>query len=199
MDPHRPVLPSQRHSPPPHQSISEYGHGNAGHAYDDTNGSVRGQYGNAREPLQESTGNAQHQYPHGQRPLPSLSSTTSCSPALSNTLSSSSLGPLAPIPAPIPPILPTQSLGSTHHGGSAAAAAGTSALRLRRHHLSMQRQSRHSLKNPIYLSNEFCQYRMKQKDKEKQVWPDVLEDAFLDGKWKQIFSSPGQTVSCLLI
>jgi hypothetical protein len=24
---------------------------------------------------------------------------------------------------------------------------------------------------------------MKQKDKEKQVWPDVLEDAFLDGEW----------------
>ncbi|KUI58666.1 Regulatory protein abaA [Cytospora mali] len=165
--------------------MSEYGHDNAGHSYDDTTTStVRGggqPYGNAREPLQESTGNAQHQYPHGQRPLPSLSSTTSCSPALSSTLSSSSLGPLAPIPAPIPPILPTQSLGSTHHGGgSGAAGAGTSALRLRRHHLSMQRQSRHSLKNPIYLSNEFCQYRMKQKDKEKQVWPDVLEDAFLD-------------------
>ncbi|ROW18424.1 hypothetical protein VPNG_00466 [Cytospora leucostoma] len=78
---------------------------------------------------------------------------------------------------PIPPILPTQSL---HGGSAAAAAAGSSALRLRRHHLSVQRQSRHSLKNPIYLSNEFCQYRMKQKDKEKQVWPDVLEDAFLD-------------------
>ncbi|ROV99377.1 hypothetical protein VSDG_03853 [Cytospora chrysosperma] len=160
--------------------MSDYGHDNAGHSYEDATNSVRGQYGNAREPLQESTGNAQHQFPHGQRPLPSLSSTTSCSQALSNTLSSSSLGPLAPIPASIPPILPTQSLGSTHHGGSAAAAAGMSALRLRRHHLSMQRQSRHSLKNPIYLSNEFCQYRMKQKDKEKQVWPDVLEDAFLD-------------------
>lgn len=182
LDAHRPVLPSQRHSPSPHQSMSDYGHDNAGHSYEDATNSVRGQYGNAREPLQESTGNAQHQFPHGQRPLPSLSSATSCSQALSNTLSSSSLGPLAPIPASIPPILPTQSLGSTHHGGSAAAAAGMSALRLRRHHLSMQRQSRHSLKNPIYLSNEFCQYRMKQKDKEKQVWPDVLEDAFLDGE-----------------
>ena len=189
LDVHRQVLPSQRHSPSPHPSMPEYGHDNAGHAapYDDTTSSVRGQYGsvggNTREPLQESTGNAQHQYPHGQRPLPSLSSTASCSPALNNTLSSSSLGPLAPSQAAIPPILPTQTLGSSHHGGSAAAAvAGTSALRLRRHHLSMQRQSRHSLKNPIYLSNEFCQYRMKQKDKEKQVWPDVLEDAFLDGE-----------------
>lgn len=186
LDPHRPVLPSQRHSPSPHQSMSEYGHDNSANSYHDNTSNVRGQYdsvtGNVREPLQESTGNAQHQYPHGQRPLPSLSSTVSCSPGLSNTLSSSSLGPLAPIPAPIPPILPTQSL----HGGSAAAAAGSSALILRRHHLSVQRQSRHSLKNPIYLSNEFCQYRMKQKDKEKQVWPDVLEDAFLDGESEPI-------------
>lgn len=61
-----------------------------------------------------------------------------------------------------------------------AAAGGTSALRLRRHQLNMNKQSRHS-KNPIYLSPEFCQYRMKQKDKDEQKWPDILEDAFLDG------------------
>lgn len=39
--------------------------------------------------------------------------------------------------------------------------------------------------NPIYNTQQFCDYREKQtqKDsKELQVWPDVLEDAFLDGK-----------------
>lgn len=184
-----------------------------------SNSNARGDYlarVGGREPLQESTGNVQHHhhYPYGQRALPSLSaaSSASCTPVLSHSLSA----------IPAPPILPTQTLGSTgvvvpssstasqqdqhqhHHqgasgvvgaGGSAAlaaaaaaaAASGTSALRLRRHQLSLQRQSRHS-KNPIYLSPEFCQYRVKQKDKDEQKWPDILEDAFLDGTFFPISS-----------
>lgn len=44
----------------------------------------------------------------------------------------------------------------------------------------IQRRNR----NPIYDCPEFAQYRLKQKEKDKQVWPDVLEHAFLDGKWR---------------
>jgi hypothetical protein len=165
-----------------------------------------------REPLQESTGNIQHHhnhhphYPYGQRALPSLSaaSSASCTPVLSHNLSA----------IPAPPILPTQALGSTgvlvvpsssssqqqdqnqdHQqqqqnpqggvvlGAGPAAGGGTSTLRLRRQQLNLNKHSRHS-KNPIYLSPEFCQYRMKQKDKDEQKWPDILEDAFLDGTFQ---------------
>lgn len=197
---HDPVGPS------PYEDTSNSN--NNGSSNSNTRGDYLARVG-GREPLQESTGNVQHHqhhhYPYGQRALPSLSaaSSASCTPVLSHALSA----------IPVPPILPTQALGSTgvvvpssstasqqqqqdqhqpqHHqgGGSAAlaaaaaaaaAASGTSALRLRRHQLSLQRQSRHS-KNPIYLSPEFCQYRVKQKDKDEQKWPDILEDAFLDG------------------
>lgn len=199
---HDPVGPS------PYEDTTTTGNNNTS-SNGNTRGDYLARVG-GREPLQESTGNVQHHqhqhnhhhYPYGQRALPSLSaaSSASCTPVLSHALSA--------IPPP-PPILPTQTLGSTgvvvpssstasqqqqdqhhqqqqHHqggGGSAAAlaaAGGTSALRLRRHQLSLHRQSRHS-KNPIYLSHEFCQYRMKQKDKDEQKWPDILEDAFLDG------------------
>lgn len=81
-------------------------------------------------------------------------------------------------------------LSAGHNAAAATAAAlvaagGTSALRMRRRQLQHQTNiarahSRHS-KNPIYLSPEFCQYRTKQKDKDEQKWPDILEDAFLDG------------------
>lgn len=239
LDAHRAVLPSQRPpSPPPHphshQPMPDYVHHDpvGPSPYEDvsnnnnTNGSntsSRGDYlarVGGREPLQESTGNVQHHhpshYPYGQRALPSLSaaSSASCTPVLSHNLSA----------IPPPPILPTQTLGSTgvvvpssstasqqqdqqhHHpgggngvigGGSAAlaaaaavaAASGTSALRLRRHQLRLQGQSRHS-KNPIYLSPEFCQYRVKQKDKDEQKWPDILEDAFLDGNYSLLIPHP---------
>lgn len=232
LDAHRAVLPSQRPpSPPPHphshQPMPDYVHHDpvGPSPYEDAsnNTNTRGDYlarVGGREPLQESTGNVQHHhpshYPYGQRALPSLSaaSSASCTPVLSHTLSA----------IPPPPILPTQTLGSTgvvvpssstasqqqqqdpqhHHPGSgngvigggsaalaaaaaAAAASGTSALRLRRHQLNLQRQSRHS-KNPIYLSPEFCQYRVKQKDKDEQKWPDILEDAFLDGNYFSLHS-----------
>lgn len=237
LDAHRAVLPSQRPpSPPPHphshQPMPDYVHHDpvgpspyedASNTSSSSGQNTRGDYlarVGGREPLQESTGNvqhhSQHHYPYGQRALPSLSaaSSASCTPILSHTLST----------IPTPPILPTQTLGSTgvlpssstasqhqrqhqHQGGNgggdgsaalaaaaaaaaANAAAGTSALRLRRHQLSLQRQSRHS-KNPIYLSPEFCQYRVKQKDKDEQKWPDILEDAFLDGNCcLPLFPSP---------
>ncbi|KAG8159898.1 hypothetical protein KVR01_010535 [Diaporthe batatas] len=75
-------------------------------------------------------------------------------------------------------------LGSEHNAAAAAAAlvaaGGTSALRLRRHQHNLARAgSRHSV-NPVYLSPEFRQYRTKQKGKDEQKWPDILEDAFLD-------------------
>lgn len=152
-----------------------------------------------------------HHYPAGQHQLPSLTTTRSCLPSSATSLSSLT-GPLAPPPTiPTPPILPTQTLSSnissasSHHnhnhhaviggGGSSSTpsssvAAGTSSsnnnssssLRLRRHQVMIQRRNR----NPIYDCPEFAQYRLKQKEKDKQVWPDVLEHAFLDGKF-----SPG--------
>lgn len=127
-------------------------------------------------------GAASH-YPPGQYPLPSLPSTRSCTPALASLG-----GPLAPPPAPVPtpPILGSNVPQHPHHAGSAAAAAAaaaagavpSSSLRLRRYHLDMMRKRN---QNPIYDCPEFAQYRLKQKDKDCKVWPDVLEHAFLDG------------------
>lgn len=209
--------------PSPYEDASNNNNSNSTSNSSNARGDYLARVG-GREPLQESTGNVQHHhhYPYGQRALPSLSaaSSASCTPVLSHSLSA----------IPAPPILPTQTLGSTgvvvpssstasqqdqhqqhHHqgavgGGSAAlaaaaaaaAASGTSALRLRRHQLSLQRQSRHS-KNPIYLSPEFCQYRVKQKDKDEQKWPDILEDAFLDGTFFHLFLPPFLILTIFLI
>lgn len=63
--------------------------------------------------------------------------------------------------------------------GSAAGVSSTPSLRLRRYHELLQKRNR----NPIYDCPEFAQYRLKQKDKDRQVWPDVLENAFLDGEY----------------
>lgn len=116
-------------------------------------------------------------YPPGQYPLPSLPSTRSCTPALGSLG-----GPLAPPPAPVPtpPILGSNVPQQVHHVGSAAAAGAvpSSSLRLRRYHLDIIRKRN---QNPIYDCPEFAQYRLKQKDKDCKVWPDVLEHAFLDG------------------
>lgn len=51
----------------------------------------------------------------------------------------------------------------------------------------MQLRRREHAINPIYLSPQFLSYRKKQASKSKeeksdQKWPDVLEDAFLDGE-----------------
>lgn len=149
-------------------------------------------------------------YPYGQRALPSLSaaSSASCTPVLSHALSSIPAPPILPTQALGSTGVPSSSssasqqqqdqhhqqhhqgggvvLGSGHNAAAATAAAlvaagGTSALRLRRHQHNLARASSRHSKNPIYLSPEFCQYRSKQKDKDEQKWPDILEDAFLDG------------------
>lgn len=159
-------------------------------------------------------------YPYGQRALPSLSaaSSASCTPVLSHTLSAIPAPPILPTQAlgSTGVVVPSSSSSASqqqqdqhqnHHGqqqqqhsqggvvlgagpaAALAAAGGTSTLRLRRHQLNLNKQSRHS-KNPIYLSPEFCQYRMKQKDKDEQKWPDILEDAFLDGTFFPLFLLP---------
>ncbi|KAI1179085.1 hypothetical protein F4777DRAFT_16693 [Nemania sp. FL0916] len=82
---------------------------------------------------------------------------------------------------PTPPILPTQALTSSY---------GTS-LRGQRslhRHVSLQDlpmgNPRGNRKNPIYHHKNFADYRnkvmQKELDKEQPVWPDWLEDAFLD-------------------
>ncbi len=79
-----------------------------------------------------------------------------------------------PSSTPAPPVVPTQSLDS-HYG-----VAGS----LRQ---QLQRRQRHGI-NPIYLSPQFQAYRKKQAEKNgktAQIWPDVLEDAFLDGEWRR--------------
>lgn len=156
----------------------------------------------SKQPLQESTGNAQYseeKYQHElwrlekncarrklkeagylkpmQDNLARLQRLRDDMPGFDDSGSSSNSNvPWEPSPiiqAP-PPVL------ATSYGGS------TLGLKLRRQHMQLQRRSRHGL-NPIYLSPQFEQYRARQKDKDKQVWTDVLEDAFLDGK---VFPSP---------
>lgn len=55
----------------------------------------------------------------------------------------------------------------------------------------MMRKRNHQ--NPIYDCPEFAQYRLKQKDKDCKVWPDVLEHAFLDGQCSPIVLLSTQT------
>lgn len=160
--------------------------------------------------------NPHYPYGQRALPSLSAASSASCTPVLSHALSAIPAPPILPTQAlGSTGVVISSSSSSTaqqqqqqqhqhqdqqhhHQGGgasptgalaaaaAAAAASGTSALRLRRQQLSLHRQSRHS-KNPIYLSPEFCQYRCKQKDKDEQKWPDILEDAFLDGKSFSLF------------
>lgn len=181
------------------------------HSHHSHHGHPHQHHGSHHHSHHHAAATAHHHYPAGQHQLPSLTNMRSCLPSSATSLSSLT-GPLAPPPTiPTPPILPTQTLGSnissasSHHnhdhhaviggGGSSSnpsssAATGhsssntnpSSSLRLRRHQVMIQRRNR----NPIYDCPEFAQYRLKQKEKDKQVWPDVLEHAFLDGKF-----SPG--------
>lgn len=120
-----------------------------------------------RLPLSESTGNVQ---------LHSLAAPAG--------LCYSQLGLSPPIHSiPTPPILPTQALTSSY---------GTS-LRGERslhRHVSLQdlpMGNQRGRKNPIYHHKNFADYRnkvmQKELDKEQPVWPDWLEDAFLDGMY----------------
>ncbi|PSR87190.1 hypothetical protein BD289DRAFT_482283 [Coniella lustricola] len=132
-------------------------------------------------------------YPAGQYPLPSLQPISrSCTPGLSSTPSlgvPSAVGGVGAGGPLAPPVLGSNAphhgaatgLGTTGSGGggaagSAAVVPSTSSMRLRRYHELLQKRNR----NPIYDCPEFAQYRLKQKDKDRQVWPDTLENAFLD-------------------
>ncbi|KAI0151611.1 hypothetical protein GGR57DRAFT_513930 [Xylariaceae sp. FL1272] len=149
----RPLVPSQRYSP-----ISDYSYENNHHEG----------VPSTRQPLRESTGNVQ---PHGLQPH-SLASSALCY----NQLSLSP--PIHTIPTP--PILPTQALTSTY---------GTSLRGERSLHRNVSLSELSMLnargrKNPIYHHKSFADYRnkvmQKELDKEQPVWPDWLEDAFLD-------------------
>lgn len=153
----------------------------------------------SRQPLQESTGNAKyqhhHQDQHTQQPqppasahyptysLPSLPSLPSSTTTRSCTPLHHFGGPLIP-PAPTVPTPPSilQSNATSqhhpHHAAGGSSTAGLSALRLRRYQYDTQRQKRS--RNPLYACPEFAQYRLKQKEKDRQVWPDDLELYFQD-------------------
>ncbi len=122
----------------------------------------------ARQPLGESTGNAQ-------QPAHSSRAARLCSQSLSILTT-------VPPSIPTPPVVPTQSF-DLHYGR----AAGNPRLRQYQVQAQMQgqgqgRRQRHGI-NPIYLSAGFQAYRRKQAEKDAQIWPDILEDAFLDGEW----------------
>ena len=130
-----------------------------------------------RPPLRESTGNAryhlQQQYEEQQRRQQQQQQEQQQFGALvRSTLAHHQLS------IPSPPIIPTQSLSSGY--------GSPELLRLQqRHQMQLQRSQRGI--NPIYLSPQFLSYRKKQANKSKeeksdQKWPDVLEDAFLDGE-----------------
>ncbi|GAW14095.1 hypothetical protein ANO14919_034890 [Xylariales sp. No.14919] len=117
-----------------------------------------------RQPLSESTGNVQtHNL---------AASAALCYPQLSLS------PPIHSIPTP--PILPTQALTSSY---------GTSLRGERSLHRNVSLQelpmgNPRGRKNPIYHHKNFADYRnkvmQKELDKEQPVWPDWLEDAFLD-------------------
>jgi hypothetical protein len=97
---------------------------------------------------------------------------------------------------PSPPVVPSQG----HHGYGRRNPYGIPTSQqyreqqpqLNEYHqqISYQQQKariRHnrSFDNPIWLSNQFKNYRKKQADKEDQSgqkWPEILENAFLDGQ-----------------
>ncbi|KAI3340697.1 hypothetical protein F4824DRAFT_487112 [Ustulina deusta] len=117
-----------------------------------------------RQPLSESTGNIQaHRL------------------AASAALCYNQLSLSPPIHSiPTPPILPTQALTSSY---------GTSLRGQRSLHRNVCLQelsmgNPRGRKNPIYHHKNFADYRnkvmQKELDKEQPVWPDWLEDAFLD-------------------
>ncbi|KAI1127455.1 hypothetical protein F5Y10DRAFT_292834 [Nemania abortiva] len=118
----------------------------------------------SRLPLSESTGNVQ---PH--------------SLAGASAMCYGQLSVSPPIHSiPTPPILPTQALTSSY---------GTSLRGDRSFHRHVSLQdlpmgNSRGRKNPIYHHKNFADYRnkvmQKELDKEQPVWPDWLEDAFLD-------------------
>lgn len=125
----------------------------------------------------------------GQYSLPSLPSLPSSTRACAAPLHQFG-GPLIPPPptVPTPPsILQSNAASQNHtHNHAATAPGGTSyvgltGLRYRRYHDDYQRRKRDQ--NPLYACPEFAQYRLKQKDKDRQVWTDDLELFFQDGEF----------------
>jgi transcriptional enhancer factor len=120
-----------------------------------------------RQPLSESTGNIQ---PH------SLTTALWCSQL--------SLSP--PIHSIPTPILPTQTLASSY--GTSLRGERPLHRNVSLHELPMCNQR--ARKNPIYHHKNFADYRnkvmQKELDKEQTVWPDWLEDAFLDGVYPPV-------------
>jgi len=116
----------------------------------------------------------QHQ-PHHHRPGP-----------LGTSLSSVALTP----PILTPPIVPTQSLGLQYRGEKGYGHGhGHQQMQLQHHghqHAYHHVRRRRVDINPLWLYwQQFQTYRKKQDekdDKQGQKWPQVLEDAFLDGK-----------------
>lgn len=135
-----------------------------------------------RQPLSESTGNVQ-------------AHNLAASAALCYT--GLSLSPPIHI-IPTPPILPTQALTSSY---------GTSLRGERSSHRNVSLQplpmgNPRGRKNPIYHHKNFADYRnkvmQKELDKEQPVWPDWLEDAFLDGTHGPCLPSRDERVVLIL-
>lgn len=118
----------------------------------------------SRRPLRESTGNAQQSqmawYAERMRQI--------------GAVGGGSLAPMTPsIPTPL--IVPTQSLVSKY--GSLSYPRPP-----QRHHSFGYNRRRMYGENPLILTQAFQNYRKKQADKPEQKWPDVLEEAFVDGR-----------------
>ena len=80
------------------------------------------------------------------------------------------------------PTLPYQPKRQSHH----AHRPSKTAAQLRREDIRQQKHYRH-IRNPIIDQPQYKAYRQRQAQEGKQddkKWPDVLEDAFLDGKSK---------------
>ncbi|KAK3396403.1 putative regulatory protein abaA [Sordaria brevicollis] len=128
-----------------------------------------------RPPLRESTGNAQYnhyqqQHEEQQRRQQQQQQQQQLGALVRSTFTHHQLS------IPSPPVIPTQSLSS---------AFGSPEFLRHQQRQQMQLQRRQRGINPIYLSPQFLSYREKQAKKSKeekadQIWPEVLEDAFLD-------------------
>ena len=154
-----PILPSQCHSSSNYVAESSDGHATV------------------RQPLQESAGNAQHG--EMQRDLDRLLS-NQARRAQIDVRRSSNHSPITPSIL-TPPIVPTQALGSTY-----GPPVFTRLQEPHESHLQLQqRRRRRADINPLCLYPGFQNDRRKQDEmdhKPDQKWPQVLEDAFLEGK-----------------
>ncbi|CRK21097.1 hypothetical protein BN1708_003434 [Verticillium longisporum] len=152
------------------------------HPGSNTNTSSHGSHGRrpqhslSRQPLRDTTGNAQH-ITNGLGSLSQAAAASSCRQVPTLGLFSPSLPPSIPTP-----VVPSQAGSIFRNGGMGMAGMAGMGMKTRAEHLRLARRSRQDI-NPIYFTPEFRPYRDKQDQKdpnEKQIWPRVLEDAFLD-------------------